>query len=309
MSPVIGCRDIRKRFGDVQALDSVSLDVPDRCVYGFLGPNGAGKTTAIRIMTGLLQADEGTCDVSGVRISARSTRHQAHVGYLAQEPRYYGWLTGRELLMMSGRLFGMTSTEASARTQELLERTGLDHAGDRRIEGYSGGMQQRLGIAQAIMHRPSVVLLDEPVSALDPVGRREVLSLIADIARESTVLMSTHILADVERVCSHIAVMRSGRIVASGERESLLQSYAPAQMALTCSTVEGAGRLASAVAKDPDALARQDGSEVTVDASYWEHHQYTLMAHLQRLGVALESAIPRRASLEDLFMHLMKEAA
>ncbi len=309
MSPVIGCRDVRKRFGDVQALDSLSFDVPERCVYGFLGPNGAGKTTAIRIMAGLLQADEGTCDVSGVRVSARSTRHQVHIGYLAQEPRYYGWLTGRELLIMSGRLFGMTSTESSTRAQELLEQTGLDRAGDRRIEGYSGGMQQRLGIGQAIMHRPAVVLLDEPVSALDPVGRREVLSLISEIARESTVLMSTHILADVERVCSHIAVMRSGRIVASGERDSLLQAYAPAQMALTCSTVEGAGRLASVLAKDPEALARQDGSEVSVDASYWDHHQYVLMAHLQRLGITLVSAIPRRASLEDLFMHLMKEAA
>lgn len=309
MTPVIGCSNLRKRFGEVQALDSLSLDVPERCVYGFLGPNGAGKTTAIRIMAGLLQADEGTCEVSGVQVTARNTEHQAHIGYLAQEPKYYGWLTGRELLIMSGRLFGMNASDAAARAQELLAQTGLDHAGDRKIEGYSGGMQQRLGIAQAIMHKPSVVLLDEPVSALDPVGRREVLSLISDIAREATVLMSTHILADVERVCSHIAVMRQGRIVASGQREALMQAYAPAQMALTCSTAEGAGLLAAAVADEPDALSRQDGSDVLVDLSYWEQHQYALMAHLQRLGITLVSAVPQRASLEDLFMHLMKEAA
>lgn len=309
MNTVIQCRDLGKRFAQVQALNRLSLDVPERCVFGFLGPNGAGKTTAIRIMTGLLQADEGSCAVAGIPVSARSTRHQAKIGYLAQEPKYYGWLTGRELLHMSGRMFGMSKADAVSRASELLEQTGLEHARDRRIEGYSGGMQQRLGIAQAIMHRPEVVLLDEPVSALDPVGRREVLELIADIAKQATVLMSTHILADVERVCSHIAVMRSGSVVASGERHALMQEYAPAQMSLTCTTAESAGTLAGALATDPAALSRQDGSDVLVDLSYWEQQQYTLMAHLQRLGITLVSAVPKRASLEDLFMHLMKEAA
>ncbi|MFP4509983.1 MAG: ABC transporter ATP-binding protein [Spirochaetaceae bacterium] len=308
MKTVIECRELGKRFSHVQALNTLNLDVPERCVFGFLGPNGAGKTTAIRIMTGLLQADEGSCTVAGLAVTARSTRHQAKIGYLAQEPKYYGWLTGRELLHMSGRMFGMSKAQASLRASELLGQTGLDHAADRRIEGYSGGMQQRLGIAQAIMHRPEVVLLDEPVSALDPVGRREVLELIAEIAKEATVLMSTHILADVERVCSHIAVMRTGRVVASGERDALLQEYAPAQMSLTCATAEAAGALADALAHDSSALSRQDGTEVFVDLSFWEREQYTILDHVKRTGVTLVSAVPKRASLEDLFMHLMKEA-
>jgi ABC-2 type transport system ATP-binding protein len=224
--PAIRARGLTKRFGQVLALDGLDLDVPTGSVFGLLGPNGAGKTTALRILTGLALASAGTAEVGGVPIGLDRPELRRKLGYLDQDPRFYGWMTGRELLELVGRLFGLGGSALRARVDETLESAGLSEAANRRIGGYSGGMRQRLGIAQALLAEPEIVILDEPVSSLDPEGRRDVLELVAGLRGRMTVLFSTHVLADVERVCDRVAILDRGRLVIESGLDDLLAEHA-----------------------------------------------------------------------------------
>jgi ABC-2 type transport system ATP-binding protein len=197
----IEARGLTKRYGDVLALDALDLAVPTGSVFGFLGPNGAGKTTTLRLLTGLGRPTAGTAVVAGIEVGRGGTDLARRIGYLDQDPRFYGWMSGRELLTFVGRAYGLAGATLRSRVDEVLETVGLADAAQRRVGGYSGGMRQRLGVGQALLPRPAVLFLDEPVSALDPEGRRDTLELIGRLRGASTVLMSTHILTDVERIC------------------------------------------------------------------------------------------------------------
>jgi len=170
----IRARGLTKRFGSIVALDGLDLDVPAGSIFGLLGPNGAGKTTTIRILTGLARPTAGAATVVGIEVGLDRPELRRRLGYLDQDPRFYGWMRDRELLELVGRLDGLEGAELRDRVGAMLERTGITAVADRRIGGYSGGMRQRLGIAQALLHRPTIVFLDEPVSSLDPEGRRDV---------------------------------------------------------------------------------------------------------------------------------------
>jgi ABC-2 type transport system ATP-binding protein len=217
---------LQKLYGPVRALDGLDLTVEPGTVFGFLGPNGAGKTTTIRILTGLAHATEGRAWVTGTEITADGHEVARRIGYLPEEPAFYPWMTPREFLDHVGRVFGLSTNERAARVKELLELVGLTEVGKRRIGGFSRGMRQRLGLAQALVNRPEVLFLDEAVSALDPAGRKEVLELIEHLRGQCTVFMSTHILADVERVCDTIGIISRGRLVTQAPREALLAQYA-----------------------------------------------------------------------------------
>ncbi len=222
----IHVEDLRKTFGDVRALDGLAFTVEPGSVFGFLGPNGAGKTTTIRILTGLARASGGRAWVNDVEVTAAKGQVARQIGYLPQDPAFYPWMTATELLDHVGRVFGLSSRECQIRTRELLDLVGLTEAARRRVGGFSGGMRQRLGIAQALVNRPLVLLLDEPVSSLDPAGRRELLQLIERLRGQRTVFMSTHILADVERVCDTVGIINRGKLVAQAPQKELLERYA-----------------------------------------------------------------------------------
>jgi ABC-2 type transport system ATP-binding protein len=226
VAPAIRARGLTKRFGSILALDGLDLDVPSGSVFGLLGPNGAGKTTALRILTGLAHASAGTAEVAGLPVGPDRPELRRKLGYLDQDPRFYGWMTGRELLELVGRLFGLEGAALRSRVDETLESAGLTDAANRRIGGYSGGMRQRLGIAQALLARPEIVILDEPVSSLDPEGRRDVLELVAGLRGAMTVVFSTHVLADVERVCDRVAILDRGRHVIESALDDLLAEHA-----------------------------------------------------------------------------------
>ena len=223
---VIRTQNLCKRFGDVKALDGLDLHVEPGTVFGFLGPNGAGKTTAIRILTGLAWATSGRAWVTEVEIPAGMDQVTRRIGYLPEEPTFYPWMTAREFLYHVGRIFGLAKKERETRIEELLTLTGLTDAAHRRVGGFSHGMHQRLGIAQALVNRPDVLFLDEPVSALDPAGRRDVLELIGQLRGKTTVFMSTHILADVERVCDTVGIIANGRMLVTARQDELLARYA-----------------------------------------------------------------------------------
>lgn len=222
-----------KEFNKIRAVDGLSLTVEEGAIFGFLGPNGAGKTTTIRMLTGLARPTEGRAVVAGVDLSDNG-KVRSKIGYLPEEPAFYTWMSPLEYLDHVGRLFGLPAGERRSRAKSLLDLVGLAEVGKRRIRGFSRGMRQRLGVAQALVNRPSVLFLDEPVSALDPIGRKEVLDLIEGLRGQCTVFMSTHILADVERICDTVGIIDHGRVLVEANQAELLNRYTIPAFALEC---------------------------------------------------------------------------
>ena len=221
----ISCAGLSRNYGDVQALNNLNLTVPYGSIFGFLGRNGAGKTTTIRILTGLSQPTSGSAWVAGMEATRSDSIARQRFGYLPQDPAFYRWMTPVEYLDYAARLFNIPQKERKQRIDEMLRLVDLQSAAHRKIGGFSGGMIQRLGIAQALIHHPQVLILDEPTSALDPAGRHEVLELIASLRGKVTVFFSTHILSDVERVCDAVAILNKGELLLESGREELLDRY------------------------------------------------------------------------------------
>jgi ABC-2 type transport system ATP-binding protein len=218
MAHALAVRGLRKRYGSVEALKGVDLDVEEGELVGLLGPNGAGKSTLVKISVGLVRPTRGNVQVSGARAGSRVAR--ASLGYLAELFRFPGWYTADEVLELHQRLAG--SSGGGAERRRLLELVALDDAADRRVDGMSKGMQQRLGVAQALVGEPRLLLLDEPTSALDPVGRRTVRLLLEELrARGVSVLLNSHLLSEIELVCDRVAILLAGELVAAGSPAEL----------------------------------------------------------------------------------------
>jgi ABC-2 type transport system ATP-binding protein len=304
-------RDLTKRYGGangVLALDGLDLDVPAGSVFGLLGPNGAGKTTTLRLMVGLAHPTRGTVAIDEGRIDPARPDRRLGIGVLDQDPRYYGWMRGRELVEMVARLHGRPAAEARVRAADVLERVGLADAANRRIGGYSGGMRQRLGIAQALVDRPRLLVLDEPVSSLDPEGRRDVLALIAELRETATVIFSTHVLTDIERICDRVAILDHGRLVTEAALDELLARYALPLYRLVPENGEDAGlaRLATALRSVPwvdrvdvDCVAMTVGVTDELAASR------ELLRAVVDAEVRLASFERVRPDLEDVFLRLV----
>ncbi|MFF2483259.1 ATP-binding cassette domain-containing protein [Paenibacillus sp. NPDC058071] len=213
---------LAKRFGTKQAVKNISFSLAEGRCTALLGPNGAGKTTTLRMLAGLLSPSSGELSFQG---RALGSEPRTWLGYLPQSPTFYNWMTGREFVVYAGRLCGLSAQDSKRRTEELLERVGLKESAGRTIGGYSGGMKQRLGLAQALVHRPALLMLDEPVSALDPLGRHDVLELLEELKRETTILFSTHVLHDAEQLCDDVIIIRDGAIAVQGSLEEIRQKY------------------------------------------------------------------------------------
>ena len=295
---------LTKRFGDAVALDDLTLSVPAGSVFGFLGPNGAGKTTTIRILTGLAVPTSGTARVLGHDLRERSEQVRRETGFLPDVPGFYPWMTAREFLILAGRLFGLDGRELSDRADSLLDMAGLGKV-SARIGGFSRGMKQRLGIAQALINAPRLLLLDEPTSALDPIGRREVLEMIGSLRGRTTVFFSTHILGDVERVCDTAAILHRGRVMAHAPVSELKRRA-------------GADRVEVEVDGDAEALGAKivgapwvrsvEASGAVVRASVLDLGVAgrEIPAAVTALGLGLKRYEVSEGSLEELFVQLVE---
>lgn len=215
-------QQLSKTFGSTHAVKSITFSIEEGRCMTILGPNGAGKTTTLRMLSGLLTPSQGSIRFAGV---TQGEDIRKLIGYLPQYPVFYNWMSGKEYLMYLGQLALMNKKAAHDRAMELLAKVGLADASRRRIGGYSGGMRQRLGLAQAMMHQPKLVILDEPVSALDPIGRREVLDMMRNIKRETTILFSTHVLPDAEEISDDLLIMNGGQIVVAGSMDNVKEQY------------------------------------------------------------------------------------
>ncbi len=204
-----------KRFGYKEVLQGLNLSVPEHSIYGFIGKNGSGKTTTMKTILGLIKADTGHIIVNGEKVVYGQTSTNRYIGYLPDVPEFYSFMTGPEYLRFCGEISGMKKSETEKRCQELLKLVGLADE-THRIKGFSRGMKQRLGIAQALLNRPKLLICDEPTSALDPVGRKEILDILLAVKEQTTVLFSTHILSDVERICTDVAFLNNGVVEIQG---------------------------------------------------------------------------------------------
>jgi ABC-2 type transport system ATP-binding protein len=299
---------LRKIFGTFLALDGLNLSVEEGTVFGFLGPNGAGKTTTIRILTGLAHATSGQAWVLGKDMTSNRQEIAQQIGFLPEEPAFYPWMTPREFLDYVGRVFGLPIAVRSARTKELLALVGLEESAKRRIGGFSRGMRQRLALAQALVNRPKVLLLDEPASALDPAGRKEVLDFIEQLRGQCTVFMSTHILADVERVCDTVGIINRGKLVTEAPREALLAQYAIPAFELEIDL-----KTEAALASWSEAIRREvwvktilvQGLVVRVIVNDVETAKKDLLASITQARLILTRYEVVRPSLEDVFLQLV----
>jgi ABC-2 type transport system ATP-binding protein len=298
---------VRKVFRRAAALDGLSLSVPEGSVFGFLGPNGAGKTTTLRILAGLARPTSGTARVLGHDVSGAGGDVRALIGFLPDVPAFYKWMTARQYLRFAGSLFGLRGDVLDARVAALLDLAGLTGVGTR-IGGFSRGMKQRLGVAQALVNAPRLLLLDEPTSALDPIGRREVLDMVAALRGRTTVFFSTHLLADVERVCDTVAIIDHGRVAAHAPIDELrLRRGGLSRLAVEvdepqrlAAALEGAAWLrAVEVAEDGGLRLATDDPEAA---------QRELPALVARLGLALRRLESDELSLEDVFVDLVDGA-
>jgi len=310
----VACRGLTKRFGGasgVLAVNGLDLDVPAGSVFGLLGPNGAGKTTTLRLITGLARPTGGTVAIDGVQVAGEADRGlgtRRAIGVLDQDPRYYGWMTGRELVVLAGRLQGLSSSDAAGRATETLDVVGLSDAAKRRISGYSGGMRQRLGIAQALVSRPRLLVLDEPVSSLDPEGRRDLLVLIEQLGATATVIFSTHVLTDIERICDRVGIIDHGRLVTEGPLDELLARFAQPLYRLEPEPDQAAAieTLTARLRETPwvDDV-RVDPARIMVSITDETAASAGLLPLIVAAGVRLAAFERVRPSLEDVFLRLV----
>jgi len=307
MDPAVQITDLSKDYRTgfwksktVHALDGLSLVVEAGQIFGFLGGNGAGKTTTIKILMGLLYPSSGEAKILGRDISEIATHNR--VGYCPENPYFYDYLTPLELMNYFGELFGFSSSRRTTRAEELLSLVGLDEADwKKQLRKFSKGMLQRVGLAQSLINDPEIVFLDEPMSGLDPIGRREIRELIANLREQGkTVFMSTHILSDIEALCDEVAILRRGRLAATGNLQDLLTTENEERgYEITASNIDSATVVAaitelssSDVDDRPGGLIIRCREEETV-----EH----VISAIRKHGGKLVSVQQERQSLEDLF--------
>ena len=282
-----------------QALKPLSLSIGDGETFGFLGPNGAGKTTTLKLLMGLIRPSSGTARILGMEID--DPRAKAQIGFLPEQPYFYDYLTARELLTYYAQLSEVPAKQRSRRVSEMLERVGLKESADVQLRKFSKGMLQRVGIAQAVLHDPKVVFLDEPMSGLDPMGRREVRELVEQLKHEGkTVFFSTHILSDAEALCERVAVINLGELKGVG-RVADLTSSVSGRVELVWR-----GQNIPATIKGLGAECHLTGG--TVRAIIPEPSQEAALESLRREHLPLISLTPLRTSLEDYFVSKLQPA-
>ena len=273
-------------------------------MFGFLGPNGAGKTTTLRVLAGLARPTSGRARIFGHDVTDQAAEVRAMIGYLPDVPGFYKWMRAREFLELAGSLFGLNGTVLRERVDVLLDLAGLAGV-ETRIGGYSRGMKQRLGVAQALINAPRLLLLDEPTSALDPIGRRELLEMIAGLAGRTTVFFSTHILADVERVCDTVAILARGKVVEQAGIEALKARHGGGHRLVL--EVDDTERLLDALrgASWLAAVGRQ-GRELHLEVTDNERAFREVPAAVAAQGLALRRFEAAEVSLEEVFVDLVE---
>ncbi|WP_410512337.1 ABC transporter ATP-binding protein [Paenibacillus sp. BR2-3] len=296
-------RDLCKSYGKHLSVNHINFNIEKGHCTALLGPNGAGKTTTLRMLAGLLAPTSGGISFEGAE---PGTDYRKQLGYLPQAPAFYGWMSGEEYVIFAAKLSGLRSGEAAAMAATALERVGLKEAARRRIAGYSGGMKQRLGLAQALVHRPRLLLLDEPVSALDPIGRREVMEMLREIREETTIIFSTHVLHDAEEICNNIILLNQGVIAEHGTLADLRLRYRIPVIRLRVEKQQEAIQwLQSLSAKSFVLEGQVSGVDAFFNVNDVGEARRVIVQEAASLGIPLLHFEAGSSTLEDLFMKVV----
>jgi ABC-2 type transport system ATP-binding protein len=306
---VLSCTGLRKRYGDLQAVDGVSFEVDEGETYGLLGPNGAGKTTTISIIAGLLRPDDGEVHVLGQRLTPRSAAAKSAIGLVPQELAIYPDLTARENLRFFGRLHGLVRDELGARIDEVLEVTGLTDRSDDRADEFSGGMKRRLNIGIGLLHHPRLLILDEPTVGVDPQSRNAILESVEQLATAGmAVLYTTHYMEEAERLCDRLAIVDQGRIVGEGTRRELTSRVGELDRVRLEVAGDVAAAAAGCAAVEGVASADVDGSAVVCLLAGAAAALPALLGAVAAAGATPTGVEVREPDLEDVFLHLTGRA-
>ncbi len=312
--PVISISGLTKTYGGVRALSSLDLKVPKNSIFGFLGPNGAGKTTTIKLILGLTRPTGGSCSVFGMDATKDSTAIRRRIGYLAQDPRFYEYMTARRTLKFVTKFYYAGPDRLiDERVEQCLVTVGLQDKADRPVNTFSGGERQRLGLAQAMVNSPDLMILDEPAASLDPMGRHDVLEVMEGLRGKTTVFYSTHILEDVQRVSDTVAILNNGRLAAQAPIGELLAGGGKAVYNVVARGDEMAIRhtlackpwVSSVTATPANGSTRYEVAVTDEKAA----EEQLLEAIIGCGGIKVEEFGLKRYSLEDIFVHMMKEEA
>lgn len=291
---------LSKSFGSKKVLDDVTFAVPENCVFGFIGRNGAGKTTTMKSILGLMETDSGEIKVNGEKVQYGKNSTNRYIGYLPDVPEFYSYMTATEYLRLCGEITGMSKGEIKNRSDELLKLVGLN--GEKhRIKGYSRGMKQRLGIAQALINRPKLLICDEPTSALDPVGRKEILDILSSAKEQTSVLFSTHILSDVEKICDRIAFLENGKIALCGTIDEIKHINSKTEIELALKNTEDLVKISNAFSN----CAVKEGKLVFKNSS--DNQMEEIMKFLVTQHISVQRLEQREPDLEDLFLEAIEK--
>jgi ABC-2 type transport system ATP-binding protein len=310
--PVISISGLTKSYGNIHALSALDLKVPRNSIFGFLGPNGAGKTTTIKLILGLARPTGGSCSVFGMDVMKNSTAIRRRIGYLAQDPRFYDHMTARKTLKFVAKFFyDGPERLIDSRVGEYLHTVGLEDKADRPVGTFSGGERQRLGLAQAMVNAPDLMILDEPAASLDPMGRHDVLKVMESLRGKTTIFYSTHILDDVQRVSDSVAILNNGRLIAQAPIERLLKGGDKVVYNVVARGDEMAIRrtLASKPWVSSVVSIPMNGSTryevVVIDENAAEDQLLDAIVGIE--GVKVKEFGPRRYNLEEIFINIMEE--
>ena len=293
--------NVSKKFGNKQVVKNLSFEVPQNKVYGFIGKNGAGKTTTVKMILGLVKADEGEIMVNGERVTFGQNTTNKYIGYLPDVPEFYGYMTPGEYLKLCGKITGMTDAEIKTRSDELLELVGLGEE-KKRIKGFSRGMKQRLGIAQALLNSPKLLICDEPTSALDPVGRKEILDVLSKVKEQTTVIFSTHILSDVERICDEVAFLHDGNIVLKGSLDGVKRIRKSSSVQIECFNHADVAKVLKILPE-----GKNVGSTAILYESVDEKKMSEMMMRLVKNDITIQKIEMLEPTLEDLFVEVVSK--
>lgn len=296
---ILELSNVNKAFGSRQVLKDLSFSVPEHSVFGFIGQNGAGKTTTMKMILGLLKADSGEILVNREKVTFGQNRTNRFIGYLPDVPEFYGFMTPTEYLSMCGQITGMSKDAIKKKSDELLTLVGLA-AEKKRIRGFSRGMKQRLGIAQALLNSPKLLICDEPTSALDPIGRKEILDILCSVKQHTTVVFSTHILSDVERICDRIAFLHDGALALNGTLEDLKNIKKGTDIEIEFYSKEDAGALLSSAFG-----GTRIGAAKVLLSKKTENDMFEIMRWLSQNRISVQRLERLEPTLEDLFLEVV----
>ena len=306
---VIRTEGLGRSFGEVQALKSLNLRVPQKSIFAFLGPNGAGKTTTIKLLLGLLKPTSGSGTILGMDIVHDSVDIRARIGYLPQDARFYEHMTARQTLEYTARFFyAGPQTKIDKRVNEMIELVGLEGKADRPIKGFSGGERQRLGIAQAEVNHPDLLILDEPAASLDPQGRRDVLEVMSRIRQYATIFYCTHILDDAQKVSDQVAIVNQGELIAQASIQKLLASQGDVTYSVTLKgNAQSAYAQVSQLPWVSGIKVSQNNGQITWQVSVTDEAtaEDQLMSLLVSNGLKVSNFSRKEQNLEDVFLNII----